>query len=266
MTTLTLKLPDLGQLAMYQQDGLELFISDSGAVYASQSAMARMLGMQQGHLSSVLKQPILPNCKEKEVGYKLKLPSASGIREQTLYGVSTIITLASRFNPSLATRFAEMGATVYLYKLAGYEVNPKVPISTTAASKLSDHDVLKTAYEAMGKLVAINTFVADIPGMKAYLELAQNPDSNLVHGMMTIEDMANHLGYDMSNENSRRIGLAMAGLSRGHNGEHKISITRKRFKDKSGNHQSYNVFEYSTSVLVFFEQLCVAYGVPKEAP
>lgn len=131
-TEATLNKPELGQLEMYQREGLELFISDTGSVYASQSAIARMLGMQQGHLSSVLKHPLLPGDKDKEVGYSLKLPSANGIREQTLYGVSTIIALASRYNPSVNKHFAEMGATMYLYKLAGYSVAPVAPKTPTA--------------------------------------------------------------------------------------------------------------------------------------
>lgn len=263
MTNTTLMKPELGQLVAYQRDGLELFISDTREVYASQSAIARMLGMQQGHLSSVLKLPLLPGSTHAEKGYSLKLPSSNGIRDQVLYGVSTIIALASRYNPAVNKRFAEMGATLYLYKLAGYKVEPFLePLAPKTASY---QDNLKMAYEAMGRLVNINSFAEDKPGLQAYLALAQEDGSNKLHGMMTIEAMAEHCGYTMTSEHSRQIGRSMAGFSRTQDGEVVVSVTRKRFKDKSGNHQSYNVAEYSTCYLPPFRSLCDAHGVPKKS-
>ena len=260
MTTNTLKKPELGQLVAYQREGLELFISDTGEVYASQSAIARMLGMQQGHLSSVLKHPLLPSSTHAEKGYSLKLPSANGIREQVLYGVSSIIALASRYNPAVNKRFAEMGATMYLYKLAGYKIEPLAPKTEPD----NDQDTLKKAYEAMGRLVNLNSFAEDKPGLKAYLALAQEDGSSQLRGMMTIEAMAEHCGYEMSSEHSRQIGRSMAGFSRTQDGEVVVNVVRKRFKDKSGNHQSYNVAEYSTCYLPPFRSLCDAHGVPKK--
>ena len=262
MSTNTLKKPELGQLIAYQREGLELFISDTGEVYASQSAIARMLGMQQGHLSSVLKHPLLPSSTHAEKGYSLKLPTTNGNREQMLYGVNTIIALASRYNPAVNKRFAEMGATLYLYKLAGYKIEPLAP--KTKIEPVSDNDTLKKAYEAMGRLVNINSFAEDKPGLQAYLALAQEDGSSKLHGMMTIEDMANHCGYEMTSEHSRQIGRSMAGFSRTQDGEEVVSVTRKRFKDKSGNHQSYNVAEYSTCYLPAFRTLCDAHGVPRK--
>ena len=263
MTTHTLKKPELGQLVAYQREGLELFISDTGEVYASQSAMARMLGMQQGHLSSVLKHPLLPSSTHSEKGYSLKLPTTNGVREQMLYGVGTIIALASRYNPAVNKRFAEMGATMYLYKLAGYKIEPRLEPLAPKTETASYQDNLKMAYEAMGRLVNINNFAEDKPGLQAYLALAQEDGSSMLHGMMTIEDMARHCGYEMTSEHSRQIGRSMAGFSRTQDGEEVVSVTRKRFKDKSGNHQSYNVAEYSTCYLPAFRTLCDAHGVPK---
>ena len=115
----------------------------------------------------------------------------------------------------------------------------------------------------MGRLVNINSFAKDKPGLKAYLALAQEDGSSKLHGMMTIEDMARHCGYEMTSEHSRQIGRSMAGFSRTQDGEEVVSVTRKRFKDKSGNHQSYNVAEYSTCYLPAFRTLCDAHGVPK---
>ena len=265
MKTTTLNKPELGQLEVYRRDGLELFISDTGSVYASQSAIARMLGMQQGHLSSVLKHPVLPTSDGKELGYSLKLPSSNGVREQTLYGVSTIIALASRYNPAVNQRFAEMGATVYLYKLAGYKVEPFLEPLAPSSETAGFQDALKTAHEAMGRLMNINSFAEDKPGLQAYLALAQESGSNQIHGIMTIEEMGDHCGYEMTSEHSRQIGRSMAGFSRTQDGEVVVSVTRKRFKDKSGNHQSYNVAEYSTCYLPAFRTLCDAHNVPMKA-
>jgi hypothetical protein len=262
MEALTVNKPELGKLESYQREGLELFISDTGAVFANQSAIARMLGMQQGHLSSVLKSKILPTSKGLEIGYTMKLPSAQGVREQTLYGVGTIIALASRYNSTVSRRFAEMGATMYLYGLAGYNIKPTKPNSVS--EPLSEQDSFEKAYEALGKLININRFTEDKPGLKAYLAIAQEPGSSQIHGMMTIEEMADYYGYDMDSKHSRQIGRSMAGFSRTQDGEVVVNVRRKRFKDKKGNHQSYEVAEYSTCYLEPFRTLAEAHQVPKK--
>ena len=264
MTVTTLARPELGQLEMYRRDDLELFILDTGAVFASQSAIARMLGMQQGHLSSVLKRPILAEDKVKEIGYTLKLESANGVREQTLYGVSTICKLASRYNQQFAIKMAEMGATLYLYKLAGYRAEmvdiamPETALPKSSNASYAQH--LQTAYEALGKMANLHSFAEDKPGLQAYLELAETSPKHTLSGMMTIDQMAEQVGATLTSEQSRQIGRSMAGVARSQEAD-APSFTRKRYKDASGNYQSYDVKEYSTGYLPLFRALCQAYGI-----
>ena len=239
----------------YQNDGLELFIANDGSVSASQSAMARMLGMQQGHLSSVLKRPILPQSTKIEQGTLVKLPCATGTRDQLLYGVDTITTLAARFNPELSKRFAEMGATVYLYKLAGYKFEA---IDTSARKEETYADHLKTAHAALEKLMNIHRFAEDKPGLEAYLELAEAPKKNALSGKMTLQEMADYYGVSLTPEHSRQLGRSLAGASRSQE-QSEPTMVRKRAKSPAGNHQSYMVTEFSVDYLPLFESLCVAY-------
>lgn len=256
------KIQNYQQYQAYENDGLELFISKAnGEVKATQSALARMLGMQQGHLSSVLKRPLLPGSTNPEKSEIVKLQTADGtIRECTLYSVPTIITLAQRYNKDLAMRFAEMGATVYLYQLAGFKVstdiNNKLPV--LAEETYADH--LKTAHEALGKLMNIHRFAEDKPGLEAYLELAEKPRKNQLSGKMTLQEMAEYYGIELDAHHSRQLGRSLAGVSRSQEGEEPTTV-RKRSTSPSGHAQSYKVSEYSVDYLPLFGELVKAYGI-----
>lgn len=245
----------------FNNDNLELFISRAtGEVKSTQSGMARMLGMQQGHLSSVLKRPLTTTAISPEKAEIVRLPSANGSRECALYSVQTLITLAQRYNKDLAMKFAEMGATVYLYQLAGYKVEAKQPLETVKhLSEETYADHLKTAHEALGKLMNIHKFAEDKPGLEAYLELAEMPkNNNQLSGKMTLHEMAEYYGIELDAHHSRQLGRSLAGVSRSQEGE-EPTMARKRTKSPSGHAQSYKVSEYSVDYLPLFGELCKAY-------
>lgn len=247
----------------YTKDGLELYIqNDSGKVYASQSAMARMLGLQQGHLSSVLLRASTQTPEVVADTVKVDLPTSAGMRNQTLYGVKTISTMAVKYCPTLAEKFTEMGATVYLYQLMGYKVTTDVQKDNSAVKNTAKtyNESLETAYEAMGKLLRLHRFAEDKPGLEAYLALAEEKGKKaLAGGIMSLADMAEQLGVILSPEQSRIMGRAMAANTRSQY-SYEPEKLRRRFKDKSGNYQSYQVTGYSSEFLPLFESLASSYG------
>lgn len=251
----------------YNKEGLELYIqNDSGKVYASQSAMARMLGLQQGHLSSVLQRATVQKPDTVADVVKVDLPTANGMRNQTLYGVPTISAMAVKYCPALAEKFTEMGATVYLYQLMGYKVTTDVQQDNSAVKSAAQtyNESLETAYEAMGKLLRLHRFAEDKPGLEAYLELAETKGKKaLAGGIMTLADMAEQCGVELDPSQSRIMGRAMAANTRSQYGYEPEKI-RRRFKDKSENYQSYMVTGYSSEYLPLFESLLKSYGITNE--
>lgn len=246
----------------YTKDGLELYIqNDSGKVYASQSAMARMLGLQQGHLSSVLQRASTQAPEVVGDLVKVDLPTVAGMRNQTLYGVKTISAMAVKYCPTLAEKFTEMGATVYLYQLMGYKVTTDVTKDNSAVKSAAQtyNESLETAYEAMGKLLRLHRFAEDKPGLEAYLELAETKGKKaLAGGVMSLAEMAEQCGISFTPEQSRIMGRAMAANARSQYGYEPEKI-RRRFKDKSDNYQSYMVTGYSSEYLPLFESLAKSY-------
>ena len=145
---------------LYKNADFEIYIAANGSVSASQSAMARMLGMQQGHLSSVLNRAVTSgDISAPEVATVTIDPRKNTTAIVSLYDVATIRKMAIKYNPALADKFGEMGATVYLYQLAGYKVTPVTtdlvePVEfLPKATNANYNDYLETAHVALGKLL-----------------------------------------------------------------------------------------------------------------
>jgi hypothetical protein len=240
---------------LYATGDVEVYIEDTGSVYTSQSAMARMLGMQQGHLSSVLKRG-----DTVADMVNVTVQTAKGTTAKvSLYGVNTLLNLAVKYCPTLAAKFAEMGATMYLYQIAGYKVAPKSPETPKPPSgSKAYNDYMETAHEALGKLLNLHRFAEDKPGLESYLRLAEAVGSKSLGGKMTLDEMADSFGITVEPDKARLIGRAMAGVSRSQE-EEEPTMIRKRVKNSAGNHQSYFVTEFSVDYLPLFESLCRAY-------
>lgn len=245
------------QYTLYKNDDLEAYISNEGRVYTSQSAMARMLQMQQGHLSSVLK-------RADTVADVVNIPveTVSGkTANVSLYGVKTLLDLAVKYSPELAVKFAEMGATMYMYQQVGYKILPVKQDKTEPPSDAKAYnDYMETAHVALGKLLNLHRFAEDKPGLESYLALAEAVGSKSLGGKMTLAEMAESFGVEVPPEYSRLIGRALAGASRAQE-EKEPTQRRIRLKNASGNHQSYFVTEYSVDYLSLFASLCKNYSL-----
>jgi len=128
-----------------REEGTELLIDrGTGAVYASQNALARMCEKQASTISrwrTVAQISVL----------EAEAPTPTGIKTVALYDESAIKKAVLRYNPALAERMLEAGLRVYLYGIAGYEVKPKAP--DLAATPLASPAIsyITEACDALGK-------------------------------------------------------------------------------------------------------------------
>lgn len=98
------------------EDGLELVIDTvTGESFASQTGYSRMSGISQ---QAVNKRCLTYNQDElKQAG----IITATGFKTYNLIPAKIVFKWLIKDNPELAEKMGEAGATIFLYKLAGYE-------------------------------------------------------------------------------------------------------------------------------------------------
>lgn len=103
-------------LTRFDQDGLELFINEDGAAFASQRALARMCQKNE----AVIRKWI--------TAYQITVLSAeiqteTGLKTAYLLDEKAIRMALIRYNPELAEKCMEAGLRVFLYGVAGFQSN-----------------------------------------------------------------------------------------------------------------------------------------------
>jgi hypothetical protein len=104
-----------------REAGLELLIdTKTGAVYASQSALARMCGKGDSTIRRW-------KGSHKIETIVAEIPTEGGVQGVALYDESAIKRAILRYNPELAEKMLDAGLRVFLYGMAGYQVKPQIP-------------------------------------------------------------------------------------------------------------------------------------------
>lgn len=104
-----------------REEGTELLIdAHTGAVYASQNALARMCGKGE---STIRRWKGAHKIETQEA----EIPTAKGMQWAHLFSERAIKKAVLRYNPGLAEKMLDAGLRVFLYGMAGYEVKPKAP-------------------------------------------------------------------------------------------------------------------------------------------
>jgi len=122
----------MSQLTQFKtDDGIEVIINqETGEAFASAAGYSRMSGAKKTTISKRLKGL---NPTERNRG---EVQTPGGIQGVELIPASLCFKWAIKDNPGLAEKMGEVGATVFLHKLAGYEVT-----STATSQPSVDRDL-----------------------------------------------------------------------------------------------------------------------------
>ena len=100
------------------QDGLEFHIDEKGDIFASVSAMARMIDKEniyvRRHVDALLQRGDKLDVLEAET------LTPQGLRMGTFYGENFIVSLLEKHKPSLLIKMARLGLRLFVYELVGY--------------------------------------------------------------------------------------------------------------------------------------------------
>lgn len=239
-------------LTKYNTDDFTLYIHNDGKVYWHQKAGARMLGMQQGHLSSILNRG---SVKGESLGQVLRFENAAqyGIEGESFYDVATLVTLAKLYSPKLAEKFMEAGANMYLYQLAGY----KVAFQPTAG--MSDRQRDERALAALTQKIALNSYSEAYPNFKAKVDFIVE-NNGALGGKMTLNEFNDSQGVSMNLSEKKAVGRGMAEMTRKETGESPTTRTVKTPKPKGG-YSYIQVKEYPVSLMPEYQSLVRQRGI-----
>lgn len=107
-------------LQRYIKDNLELIVDlDTGEVFASQSAIARMVGKNE---STIRYWITSQNISTKRLG----IPTGTGLKTSQLLDESAIKQALAKYNPDLLLKCVDAGLRIYLHGLAGFKYEAKV--------------------------------------------------------------------------------------------------------------------------------------------
>lgn len=105
------------QLVRYDGEGIEILIDQvTGEAFASTSGYARMSGLSVPAISKRLKGVNRDEIKTAEIS------TSGGVQGVNLINAQLCFRWLMKDNPALALKMGECGATVFLHKLAGYEL------------------------------------------------------------------------------------------------------------------------------------------------
>jgi hypothetical protein len=124
------------------ESGIELVIDTvTGEAFATQSGYVRMSGVAKNTISMRLKGFNLEELKTAQ------METAGGLQGVQLIPANLIFKWLLKDNPDLAEEMGQAGATIYLYKLAGYKIDvlekpeglQKSPILSPELSAAREH-------------------------------------------------------------------------------------------------------------------------------
>jgi hypothetical protein len=202
--------PKSHQYVQYiSEDGLEIVIDQkSKQAFASQSAAARMLNTAE---STIRGHIALQGMKRVQA----EIHTTTGLKTAQLVSAKDLVILAKKFNPDLLEMMSLAGATVYLYGLAGYSVQPE---QNRAGSqhpsdrvKPNEQQIMLSAYEDAAKLLRLTQNTSDLEGLHHIIEEYQREDIDLSDNeLYTIGQFVEVQGVQLSEHGFRRLALMAA--------------------------------------------------------
>ena len=100
-------------------DGLQIVIDNqSGKVYASQSALAKLIGKPNSSVRYHAEAMVKGVQEIDKIAAEIQTPG--GLQGSQLYGEDFIYSLMAKYRPDLLVQAAKAGLRLYFYELAGY--------------------------------------------------------------------------------------------------------------------------------------------------
>lgn len=101
------------------EQNLELIINqDTGEVFASQSAIARMVNIPETSVRRWLK-----SVRHLSTPIISKIPTSNGFARATLHTEKIILEAFIKFRPEMVSKFNYAGMRLYLHHLAGFKIH-----------------------------------------------------------------------------------------------------------------------------------------------
>lgn len=165
------------QLEQHDRNGLELLIdTDNGAVFATQSAIARMSNVTESSVRQFLEY-------KKIEPLKYQAPTKGGFRYCSLLDEEQMRFVLKHYNPNLLQQAEKAGLRVYLYGLAGYTRNSiEGDKRLIDPSKLSRKKILQWALEAEEKAEQIKKKLEEAKPKIEFAEIVQETNDTISIG------------------------------------------------------------------------------------
>jgi hypothetical protein len=190
------------------EDGLELVVDTvTGEAFATQAGYARMSGLSQQGVNK--RTHNLTNKKTAEIY------TTQGLRTHNLIPAKVVFEWLMKDKPELALAMGEVGATVYIHKLAGFTFTQpqqtEPPKQITSYEKATTVNSLAASLQMFGIEIdnprfkqAAKDLVCDILGLNQNPQLTLQPKQDIYLG---VAERAEQLGYSVSLTSKYRSSL-----------------------------------------------------------
>lgn len=141
-------------------------------------------------------------------------------------------------------KFASLGFKSWVLKVTNHQT----------VKPLSRVESLKALREDLDKLIRIEQYSDNKPGMTNILEYAKDEENeNVLPGLITIDDVLNRLRLKVSLENKKVIGMYASTAYRNLTGKKPPEITRKYQNLETGKWKSHKVAAYPLDFVPIIE-------------
>lgn len=189
----------MANLTRFENDGLELVIDiETGEAFATQSAYSRMSNVAKNTISMRVKGVQSDLIKSAEI------LTPGGLQGVQLIPAKLVFQWLIKDNPELALAMGEVGATVYLHKLAGYTVTSSA-IETPITKP--EYIYLPPIEQADKALNVAERFVSMFGKMNPSLEQAFK--DTIGNAMLTTTTKSSELWMGVSNFASVELGYTI---------------------------------------------------------
>ena len=220
-------------LERFEHQGLELVINtQTGECFASQSAIARMVGKEKADGGI---RRFLANFESKST----EIPTTGGLRQSQVFSEHAIYQAFLKYRPELLVKCAEAGIRLYLHKLAGYKFVSVQSDSAMLAKILTlveqqavrIENLERISAEAVRELKGVRVVLDELSGLDEIMERLKTTMYQPNQQRFTLKEILKQLGFDWLSRGARtKIGRQLTEW---------LKINEMQLPEKKGNNTLY---------------------------